>query len=260
MKISIITICFNNEKDIRATFESVLCQTCKDFEYVIVDGGSKDKTLDIIKEYEEIFQDKGIAISWKSEPDKGLYDAINKGFKRATGDVVGMIHAGDRLHDETVIQKVKDFFEKNDVDISYGHSKIVNADDVPQRINKSPEYNRSLVRRGWMPSHQSIYCKHSLLEKYGYYRLDRGGGADYEWVVRYFYKYGKELKIKRLDEFIIKFSLGGQSTKSYRKKFSMQYVNFIHECWKLNGLTPPTFIVAWMFIRKIRQFVVAKLK
>lgn len=252
MKISLITICFNNEKDIRSTLESVKCQTCGDFEYIIVDGASKDNTLDIVQEY-------GIALKIISEPDKGLYDAINKGFKAASGDIVGMIHAGDRLYDETVLQQVKDFFEKYDVDISYGHSKIVNEKDIPQRINKSPEYKRSLIRRGWMPSHQSIYCKRSLLEKYGYYRLDCGGGADYEWVVRYFYKYGEKINIKRLDSFIIKFSLGGQSTKNYKKKLSNKYLNFIHRCWMLNELPPPPFIVTWMFIRKIRQFVSAKL-
>lgn len=251
MKISIITICFNNEKDIRATIESVMAQTCKDFEYIIVDGASTDHTLEIVKEY-------GNRITKViSEPDKGLYDAINKGFRNATGDIVGMIHAGDRLYDETVLQQVKDFFETYNVDISYGHSKIVDGNDVSQRINRSPEYKRSLVRRGWMPSHQSIYCKRDLLEKYGYYRLDCGGGADYEWVVRYFYKYGEKLKIRRLDSYIIKFSLGGQSTRNYKEKFSKHYVDFIHRCWRMNELTPPPFIVTWMFIRKIRQFLTA---
>lgn len=254
MKISIITICYNNEQEIRATIESVVTQTYNDIEYIVVDGASKDNSLSIINEY----KDKIAVVI--SEPDHGMYEALNKGFQRATGDVVGMIHAGDRLHDKYVIEKIAKFYKENDVDMTYGHSEIVDANDVAKRINKSPEFSRGLVRRGWMPSHQSIYCKKKVFEIAGYYRNDLGGGGDYEWFVRSFNKYGESFKIARIDEYIIKFSLGGQSTKDYSKKFSKKYFDYVNKCWELNGLRAPACIVWWMFSRKIKQFIFAKLR
>lgn len=253
MKISIVTICYNNEKEIRATIESVVSQTYSDIEYIVVDGASKDNSLAIIKEYEDKIS---VLIS---EPDHGMYEALNKGFQRATGDVIGMIHAGDRLHDEYVIEKIAKFYSEHDVDMTYGHSEIVDANDVTKRINKSPEYSLGLIRRGWMPSHQSIYCKKKVFDLCGYYRTDLGGGGDYEWFVRAFYKYGKQLKISLIDEYIIKFSLGGQSTKNYSKKFSKKHFEYVSKCWRLNGLIPPFCIVWWMFSRKIMQILFAKL-
>lgn len=253
IKVSIITICYNNEKDIRPTLESVARQTYPNIEYIVVDGASKDGSLNIINEYKEKIS---VLIS---EPDHGMYEALNKGFKRATGDVIGMIHAGDRLYDENVIAKVADFYEKNEVDLSYGNSMIVDANDIPRRVNVSPAYSRTLVRRGWMPSHQSIYCRPMVFEKAGYYRNDLGGGGDYEWFIRTFYKHGDEFRIKGMDEFVIRFSLGGQSTRNYRHKLSKAHFDYVKKCWTLNGLKPPFGIVWWMFSRKIRQFVKAKL-
>lgn len=253
MKISIITICYNNEKDIRATIESVVGQTYNDIEYIVVDGASKDSSLSIINEYKNKIS---VIIS---EPDNGMYEALNKGFKRATGDVIGMIHAGDRLYDENIIAKIADFYENHDVDMTYGHSKIVDANDVPQRINKSPEFSRNLLRWGWMPSHQSIYCKKKVFDIAGYYRNDLGGGGDYEWFVRSFYKYGEHFKIARIDDFIIKFSLGGQSTRNYTSKLSKKHFEYVYKCWRLNDMKPPFAIVEKMFSRKIKQFLLAKI-
>lgn len=252
IKISIVTICYNNEKDIRPTLESVVSQSYSNIEYIVVDGASKDSSLSIINEYKDKIS---ILIS---EPDHGMYEALNKGFKRATGDVIGMIHAGDRLYDKDVIAKIAQFYEENDADITYGHSVIVDLNDVPRRINKSPEFKRTLIRHGWMPSHQSIYCRPIVFEKCGYYRNDLGGGGDYEWFIRAFYKYGKEFKIRRIDKFIIRFALGGQSTKSYSSKLSKRHFDYVKKCWTLNKLQPPFFIVWWMFARKIRQFMQAK--
>ena len=249
MKISIITICYNNEKDIRSTIESVISQTYSNIEYIIIDGASKDKTLDIANEYQENIS-KII-----SEPDKGLYDAINKGIKAATGDIVGLIHAGDCLHDNNVIEKIVNNFQTNNIDISYGNSKIVNDKNRPVRINISPEFKRSLVKKGWMPSHQSIYVRRELFDKYGYYNLDLHPSSDYEWFLRYFYF--NTPRIKRLNEFIIRFSMGGISTKSYTSRLKTESKNQIKECWILNGENPPRGIVYFKLIRKIQQFLLA---
>lgn len=252
MKISIITICFNNASDIRQTLESVISQTYRNIEYIIVDGASKDNTLEIVNEY------KSKISKVISEPDKGLYDAINKGITAATGEVVGLIHAGDKLFDNDVISKIADFYIQNpNIDLSYGNSKIVNSYGEVKRINRSPDFSSRLVKCGWMPSHQSIYAKRELFEKFGYYRLDLGGSADYEFVVRYFYKFQPLIKIKRIDEYIVKFSLGGQSTTNYKKRITRSHRNIIKKCWTLNGLTPPIGIVYKQWFRKVKQYIIA---
>jgi glycosyltransferase len=247
MRISIITIAYNNESDIEKTIQSVINQTYTNYEYIIVDGASKDNTMKIVEKYKDKIS---IIIS---EPDKNLYDAINKGIKMASGDVVGLIHAGDRLYDSNVFKKISNHFIDNNIDILYGHSKIVNLRDKPKRINISPEYKHSLARWGWMPSHQSIYVKKNLFEKYGYYRTDLGGAGDYEWFIRYFYL--NKLRIKRLDTFIVKFSLGGMSTKSYSDKFKNKHKIITKRCWEVNGLKPPLGIVYLKWMRKPQQFI-----
>src|SRR5690625_1165873 len=158
IKISIITICYNNEEDIRPTIDSVVNQTYDNIEYIIVDGKSTDNTMGIVDEY------SGYIYAIISESDEGMYDAINKGIKVATGDVVGLLHAGDRLYDEQVISSIADHFLSNDIEAMYGHSILVNQDDTPVRVNKSPEFNKSLFKFGWMPSHQSVYLKKDIFD------------------------------------------------------------------------------------------------
>jgi len=252
MKISIITICRNNEKDIRPTIESVVKQTYSDIEYIIVDGMSTDRTLDIVSEY----KDKITKVT--SGKDKNLYDAINKGLKMATGDVLGLIHAGDCLHDNYVIEKIAHLYEKDpELMISYGHSKIVDEKGKVVRVNKSPEYKKSLCRRGWFPSHQSIYARREVFEKYGYYDIEIGWAADYQWFIKTFYV--QNLKIKRLDEYIVRFAVGGTSTSNYKSRFSEKHKRMMRNCWLTNGVQPPRGIVIWQLFRKIKQIALAKL-
>ena len=254
MKISIITICFNNEADIRATIESVKNQTYSNIEYIIKDGGSKDGTLSIVNEYKDRIS-KII-----SAPDKGLYDAINTGIKDATGDVVGLIHAGDCLHDNKVIEDIAHFFEGNEVDVMYGHSRIVDSNGKSKRLNISPRFSKSLVKWGWMASHQSIYVKRDVFEKYGYYTQNVGGSGDYEWFVNVFYKHADKLKIKLNNRFIVRFSLGGQSTVNISSRVQKKNRNVLKQCWINNGLKPPFALPYKKFYWTIRQFMMAIIK
>lgn len=254
MKISIVTICYNNERDIRETLESVVSQTYPNIEYIIKDGGSKDGTLAVVDEYKKYIS-KVI-----SAPDKGLYDAINTGIKAATGDIVGLIHAGDRLYDNKVIEDIAHFFEKNKVDVMYGHSRIVDANEKTKRLNISPQYSKNLVRWGWMASHQSIYAKKEVFEKYGYYTQNVGGSGDYEWFVNVFYKHADSLKIKLNDRYIIKFSLGGQSTVNISSRVQKKNRDVLYKCWTNNGLIPPFALPIRKFYWTIRQFVLAKIR
>lgn len=248
MKISIITICYNNEKDIRATIESVVNQTYGDIEYIIKDGGSKDGTMAIVYEYREkisqIF----------SCPDKGIYDAINQGIKAATGDVVGLIHAGDQLYDENVITKIAKHFEDNEIDVSYGQSKIVAQEGRVVRINHSPAYNPFYMRLGWAPSHPGIYARKAVFEKIGYYDLNIGYAADYQWMVRCFYKNAKTLKIKRFNDYVLRFFLGGESTTDYRKILGKKQKNALVDCWTSNDLKAPLGIAYRKWLWKITQY------
>jgi glycosyltransferase involved in cell wall biosynthesis len=246
MKISIITISYNNELDIESTILSVINQTYKDIEYIIIDGGSTDNTISIIDKFKNKIN-KVI-----SEPDNGIYDAINKGIEIATGEIVGLIHAGDRLFSNDVVADIASFFKNNPtIDISYGHDIIVKKDDYPLRVNKSPEYSKKLIERGWMPAHQSIYIKRDAFKKHGLYSLDLGGSGDYEFFLRYFYF--TNLKIKRLDKFILKFSFGGRSTSSLKRTLRAQKVHA--KCWKLNGKNPPFLLIPLKLLRKIPQFI-----
>jgi glycosyltransferase involved in cell wall biosynthesis len=249
MRISIVTICLNNEKDIRRTVESVINQTYPNVEFIVIDGKSSDNTLNIVHEY----RDKIKKIL--SEPDQNLYDAINKGIKLSTGDVVGLIHAGDYLYNNQIIEKIVSCFLSFDIEILFGHSKIVNPIGKVVRINKSPQFKKILVEKGWMPSHQSIYVRRELFEKYGYYRTDFGGMADYEWFLRMFYF--SQPKIKRLDEFILYFSTGGRSTKSYSSKLKKSHFNTVKKSWAVNGYPPPKGIVLKMWLRRPMQFFLA---
>jgi glycosyltransferase involved in cell wall biosynthesis len=244
-KISIVTICLNNVNSIKATVESVINQSYSDIEYIVVDGGSKDGTMDVLAAY------KGQIAQLISEPDAGLYDAINKGLKLATGEVVGLIHAGDRLFDNQIVEKIARCFILHEVDVIYGHSLLVNEWDKPVRVNKSPPFRRPLIARGWMPSHQSIYLKRHLLDQLGYYNLSMHPSSDYEFFLRYFYF--STLKIMLLDAYVLRFAMGGRSTKNYLNNLRAQPQH--KDCWRVNGAEPPAFLVPLKLLRKPLQFI-----
>lgn len=249
LKVSIISISFNNEAEIENTIKSVINQTYNYIEYIIIDGASKDNTLDIIQKYKNNIS---VVIS---EPDKGIYDAINKGIKCATGDIVGLIHAGDELYDNNVIEKVARCFSESNIDALYGHSKILSEDGTKVvRINKSPEYNESLFRNGWFPSHQSFYAKRELFDKLGLYNLKYRIAADYELLLRFLYI--RKVNVKLLDEYLIKFKVGGTSTKSVKNVIKLN-----KECidaWNDNGIKIPFYTIPLKLLRKIKQIIDAK--
>ena len=182
MKISIITVCFNSSKTIEKTFQSILNQTYTNIEYIVIDGGSSDSTLDIIKKYK-----KSIA-RFVSEPDKGLYDAMNKGIKLASGDIVGILNSDDIYTDEKVLENVARFHENNNVEVSFGN--IIQLTDYGKIIRRYSAKNwvHDKLKIGFMPPHPSMFFKRELFEEYGYYHLDFVSGADYELIVRFFLK------------------------------------------------------------------------
>jgi len=208
MKISIITAVYNNESTIRDAIESVLSQTHDDIEYIIIDGKSTDKTLDIINEYKDNID---IIVS---EKDGGIYDALNKGIANATGDVVCFLHSDDIYEDERVVEKVNTLFEEKDVDSVYGDLVYVKKEDITNivRFWKSGEFTKKKLKNGWMPPHPTFFVKREVYEQYGGFDTSFRIAADYDTVLRFLGVHN--ISTFYLSEVLIKMRLGGESNKS----------------------------------------------
>ena len=187
MKISIVTVTYNSANTIACTIESVLKQKYEDYEYIVVDGGSKDATIDIIKEWEPKFNGR---MRWISEKDKGMYDGINKGIRMSTGDVVGIINSDDFYHREDIFQIINDTFKAHKgIEAIYGDVRFVN----PNNLNKTVRYYSSKnfkpwrFRFGFMPAHPTFFTYKRNFEKYGFYKYDYHIAADYELLIRHLY-------------------------------------------------------------------------
>lgn len=182
MKISIITVCYNSSNTIEKTILSVKNQTYKNIEYIVVDGNSKDVTVSIIEKHQDIIS------KWISEPDKGLYDAMNKGIDLATGDLIGILNSDDTFNSDTVIEEVVNFHTKNDIEASVGDILQHKVNGKIIRLYSSKYWNPEKLKIGFMPPHPSIFFKRELFLKFGLYDLGFKIGADYELITRFFLK------------------------------------------------------------------------
>ncbi len=210
MKISIVTVTFNSEKTIAGTIESVLQQEYNDYEYLVIDGESKDRTVEIIKEWEPKFNGK---MRWISEHDKGMYDGINKGIRMATGDVVGIINSDDFFHRTDIFEKINEAFTSNPgVEAIYGDVRFVNPGNLEKTVRyySSKHWSPWRFRFGFMPAHPSFYTKKENFDKYGYYQYDYHIAADYELLIRHLYTNKVPVKYVPLD--FMKMRTGGRST------------------------------------------------
>ena len=208
MKVSIITTVYNAKDTIRETIESVLSQNCKNIEYIIIDGGSTDGTLEIIREYE----DKITKIS--SKPDKGIYDGLNQGILLASGDIIGFVHAGDLYENREVLEKVISTFKREQVDAIYGDLVYVNKEDtnIVIRYWKSEEFSLSKLKYGWMPPHPTFFLKRKLYEKHGCFDTNFKISADYDFMLRVLMN--PENKVSYLPMVLCRMRVGGASNKS----------------------------------------------
>ena len=214
MKITIVTTTYNSASTLRDTMESVLAQTHKDIEYWVIDGGSKDGTLGLIKEYEPLFDGR---MKWISEPDNGLYDALNKGISRATGDVVGILNSDDFYTSPTVLEQVAAGFS-DDVDAVYGDIHFVRPSDLGKcvRYYSSKLFRPWALRFGFMPAHPSFYVRREVYERCGGYALDYKLAADYDMMVRLLYK--EKIRCRYLSVDMVTMRTGGMSTKNVRNR------------------------------------------
>jgi len=182
MKISIITVCYNSDATLQKTIESVASQTYKNIEYIVIDGNSKDDTFEIIKKHHA-----SIA-KWISEPDKGLYDAMNKGIAMATGDLIGILNSDDVFNSNTVIEEIVNFHKLNNIEASVGNIIQHKENGKIIRLYSSKYWSPEKLKIGFMPPHPSIFFKKDLFDKFGNYDLGFKIGADYELITRFFLK------------------------------------------------------------------------
>ena len=202
-KVSVVTTTYNDIENLKRILAEVKKQTYPNIEHIIVDGGSTDGTVELLKELEE--KEPG-RISWMSEKDNGIYDAINKGIRMATGDIVGCCF--DRYADEGVLMRMVEIMEKEGTDGVHGDLCYMDGD----RIIRKWHQGQGVIRSGWMPGHPTLYLKKEVYDRFGLYRTDYRISGDYEFMVRILYR--KEVTLSYLPEILIYMSHGGTSTNS----------------------------------------------
>ena len=210
MKISIITSVYNNQETIAEAIDSVLSQTYPNIEYIIVDGGSTDNTVNIIKSYQDRLD------TFISEPDKGIYDGLNKGINLATGDVICFLHSDDLYSDNTIIEQVAKAFINSNVDSVYGDLTYVNKNDSSKvvRFWKSGGFTLKKLQYGWMPPHPTFFVKRSSYQQYGLFDTSFKIAADYDLMLRFLGKY--KISTHYIPNVLIKMRVGGESNKSLK--------------------------------------------
>lgn len=264
MKISIITATFNSAATVRDTFESILSQGYKDYELVVVDGASKDSTVDIIKEYEPRFEGR---MQWKSEPDKGIYDAMNKGISWATGEIVGILNSDDFYTSSDVLESVALAFESAghcaccQLDAVYGDVHYVESDDTSKwvRYYSSGVFRRSLMRLGFMPAHPSFYCRKSVYVRFakdcGYFDASYKVAADFENLLRMIFV-GK-IRTAYLKKDFVTMRNGGASSSGVA---SHKQINKDHlRALKENGIYSNMAILSFRYLYKIVELILGKI-
>lgn len=211
MKISVVTAVFNRRDTIGQAIQSVYAQDHDDIEHIIQDGGSTDGTLDVVRTHATT---KTVLVS---EPDKGIYDAINRGIRRATGDVVGVMHSDDYFASDGVLSKVASAFEDATVDGVYGDLHYVAAHDTSRvlRCWKSGSYDLSKLGWGWMPPHPTFYMRRNYFDELGLYDTELRIAADYDAMLRYFVKGG--IRLEYIPEVMVCMRAGGASNGSLRR-------------------------------------------
>ena len=250
MKVSIITSCYNRAATIRSAIESVLAQDYNDIEFIVVDGSSTDGSLDIIREYVDRIS---IIIS---EPDHGMYEAINKGIRVATGEIIGLLHSDDFFYDTVVIGRIVKLIKRTHADFLYGDGLFVNPDNTNKVVRNwiGGGYRLWKVRHGWLPLHPTCYIRRDVMMRLGLYNESYKIAADSDLLVRYLLTGG--LTVTYLNEYIVRMRMGGLSTDSAKRKKMWEedirvYVS--HGLW-------PTLTKLEKMAWKVPQFVLALLK
>ena len=246
-RISIITVSYNNAGTIADAINSVLAQTYKDIEYIVVDGASTDGTKDIVASF-------GQRISrFISEPDKGLYDAINKGIRIASGEIVGILNSDDFFCNNTVIERIVESFRENEIDAVFGDVRFVDTVNTSKvvRYYSSKHFKPARFRFGFMPAHSSFYVKRELFEKLGYYKTDYKIAADYELLIRFLYIH--KIIYKYLEMPFVSMRMGGVSNKSIHSIYTLN--KEIAKACRENGIKTNYIFIYSKYFSKLFEFL-----
>lgn len=246
MKVSIITVTYNSVQTFSGTIKSIQLQSYPNIEYIVVDGGSTDGTVDLIKTNENTIS------NWISEPDNGIYDAMNKGVELATGDIIAFLNADDFYAYNDAIKDVVDLMRENEADSCYSDLEYVYEDNTERiaRSWKSKDYESDNFLKGWMPPHPTFFVKKEMFKKYGKFKLDIGTAADYELMLRFLYKH--EISVAYLSKTLVKMRVGGISNSSISNRLKANLND--RKAWKMNRLKPKFYTLTLKPIRKIFQF------
>ena len=254
MKISVITATFNSGKTVRDTLESVLRQTYKEIEYIIVDGKSTDDTMDIVRDYEPRFNGR---MTYVSEPDRGIYDAMNKGIAMATGDVVGILNSDDFYTSDDVLETVAQVMSDANVDAVYGDVHYVNDNDLGKcvRYYTSRPFHRNWMRFGFMPAHPSFYCRRSVYGKFGTFDLSYKVAADFENLLRLIFVH--RIRTRYIPKDFVTMRTGGASSSGLR---SHQQIMRDHlRALKQNGVYSNLLLLGMRYPYKVCEIAQMKI-
>ena len=245
MKISIITITYNSAQTLQRALDSVQSQTYKDIEHVIIDGASTDGTRELIEAYAK--QHKNV--KWVSEKDNGIYDAINKGIRLATGDVIGFLHSDDMFYSVDSIGQIVAAFEQNQADVVYGDLQYMRGNKVVRRW-KSNAFNPRALKYGWMPPHPTVYVRREVYQQVGEYDSWFRISADYDMILRIF---TAGYKTHYIPEVLVCMETGGASNKNTKARLSKTMEDYI--VLKKNHVGAGYLTVACKQLRKVKQFI-----
>lgn len=248
MKVSIITVSYNSASTIKDTIESVASQTYDNIEYIVIDGNSKDETMDIVTLYSNIIDNV------VSESDKGIYDAMNKGVQLATGDIVGILNSDDFYETTTVIEDIVEHFKNNkSADVVFGDVVFVEPNDLKKvvRYYSSDKFKPFKLRFGWMPPHPATFIRKSVYDKYGLYKLGYKISADYEIFVRLLMV--AKLPFSRINKVIVRMRSGGASTDGIQSSITLNK-EIVKAC-RENGIYTNLFIVLLKMPFKLLELI-----
>ena len=250
MRISIITACFNSNSVLATALQSVTTQTYADVEHVIVDGGSTDGTVERIRPWAEKAAGR---LRWISEPDRGLYDALNKGIRMATGDVVGILHADDFFAADDVLARVAEAFADPSVDCTFGDVRFVRESNLAKTVRyyRAKHFRPWMLRFGFMPPHPAFFARRELFERLGNYATDYRIAADYELLVRFLWLH--RIRYRYLDLAVTRMRLGGLSTRSLRSNYILN-CEIVRGC-RANGMWTALPLLGFKYLFKVFELV-----
>ncbi len=246
LKVSIITVTRNSEKYLQECIDSIQGQQYQNIEHIIIDGKSSDSTREIILRNEESLS------AWISETDRGMYDAINKGIKLATGDVIGILNSDDVLENSFVISDIVTAFNEQDVSVVYGDLKYISPNNTNKvlRVWKGKPFKRSLFLTGWMPAHPTFYVKRNLVKEFGGYENHYHSAADYEFMARYLFHHN--VSACYLPKYLVKMRAGGQSNKTIWNHLRANRRDYL--AMKKNKIPFPFLVSILKPLSKVHQF------